>query len=349
MWVRVMLVAITIAAGLTAIAGGAVAQVVTPPPDPVEMEKNIFVGAVPAGSESKPVLVFVHGMGGIASDWWGPTMFEDVGANDMYAYAYSRGYRTAFVTLNANDERTPGSDMWTNGKTLAGQIQWITRQFGVSQVDVIAHSKGGLDIQAAIIGQSDSPGIPHLVRNVFTLSSPHLGSELADFAIGPGSNLLNQIPSLPIDIEGAMKFLTTAHVSGFRAQVDSIAAGQQVRYFTAAGTDWGLKSGARPSATSEKTANGFLRISGSILQGQAGPNDGMVSVASSSLPNMPCSETLFIQPYHHFNIILGRHSFRWIDAAIRRTATTGGCQSGQGAFGVDAMAFLMPDSPLTQW
>src|SRR5437762_1398142 len=52
---------------------------VTPPPPQLiygaDQAMGIFAGAVPPGSGSKPVLVFVAGKSGRASDWWLNTTF----------------------------------------------------------------------------------------------------------------------------------------------------------------------------------------------------------------------------------------------------------------------------------
>jgi pimeloyl-ACP methyl ester carboxylesterase len=310
--------------------------------DPVR--DNIYYGAVPPGGGSGPVLVFVHGLGGLAQDWWGPAFYDaDEGNNDMYVLAYSRGYRTAFVTLNANGERSPGNDFWVNGKTLAQQIAIIADRYGVDRVDVIAHSKGGIDIQAAIVGSSEFTGIAGRVRNVFTLSTPHQGSELAEFAVSEkGQSLINNL-NLPFNVDGALRSLTPDNMRGFRDQVDPIITSQRVRYFTAAGTDWGPQAGR---GTGDTKVTGLLRISGPILQNQAGANDGLVSVVSSKLTGLSCASVLFIQPNHHFNILFGRYSFPWIHAAIQRTRGVTGCQSGTAAA---PMAFLAPGSPLALW
>ena len=62
---------------------------------------TVYYGATPAqpdGGTSKPVLLFVHGAGGEAPDWWS--------ANNMYSDAWSAGYRTAFVELTPLDTTT---------------------------------------------------------------------------------------------------------------------------------------------------------------------------------------------------------------------------------------------------
>ncbi|MCB0002181.1 MAG: hypothetical protein KDH86_06490 [Anaerolineae bacterium] len=159
------------------------------PPDPQALPPtgncvidNIFYGAVPPGGSHAPVLVFVHGLSGLALDWWTDQTYA--GRNEMYSRAYGAGYRTAFVNLNVDDntppdcsvERRPANDNYVNGAVLAQQLDAITQYYGVSQVDIIAHSKGGIDAQTAIVWS----GARSKVHSLFTMGTPHQGSILVD-------------------------------------------------------------------------------------------------------------------------------------------------------------------------
>ena len=133
------------------------------PPDPQPLpatgncyRDNIFYGAVPAGGQNAPVIVFVHGYSGLAIDWWlrVPPIFD----NDMYVSAYNAGYRTAFVNLNVDPAaancavvRTPAKSTIYDGFVLGQQLQAITQYYGVEKVDIVAHSKGGIDSQSAVL------------------------------------------------------------------------------------------------------------------------------------------------------------------------------------------------------
>ena len=122
-------------------------------------DPTIYYGAEPISPNNK-VLLFVHGLGGTAQDWW-------ASGNDMYVLAYNAGYRTAFVTLPIS----PTQDAFTNSLTLTNQIKTIVLHYGVQRVDVVAHSKGGVDIQAAILKFLSQHLAPPL-GNVITLSTP---------------------------------------------------------------------------------------------------------------------------------------------------------------------------------
>src|ERR1051326_4459108 len=70
---------------------------------------NLFYGAVPPGGKSAPVLVFIHGLGGSFVDWIEinncPTSVPGCkgSINDMYDLAYQGGYRTVFLSMNADN------------------------------------------------------------------------------------------------------------------------------------------------------------------------------------------------------------------------------------------------------
>ena len=150
--------------------------VLAAPPLPVQDGTgDIWWGAVPPGAESRPVLVFVHGLHGNAPSWWSPTGYS--GVNDMYAYAYNNGFRTAFAQLNP-PTGTPAGSMWTNGEALRSLIDRIAAHYGVGQVVLVGNSKGGVDIDSAITHYCAAPR----VSRVFTLASPHWGTPLADLA-----------------------------------------------------------------------------------------------------------------------------------------------------------------------
>ena len=91
----IALVAIVVAC-FVALVGQAAAQPPLPAPDPGGLP-IIFYGAdppSPPGVQEPDVLIFVHGLGGTADNWWL--------ANNAYQRAFELGYRTAFVELDAD-------------------------------------------------------------------------------------------------------------------------------------------------------------------------------------------------------------------------------------------------------
>ena len=109
-----------------------------------------------------PVLL-VHGMG-FRDDkrigYWGriPQMLEQMGCRVFFGNQDSNG------------------DTQTNGSVLADRMEEILRQTGAEKLNVIAHSKGGLDSRYAI----SSLGMGEKVASLTTLSTPHHGSKTVD-------------------------------------------------------------------------------------------------------------------------------------------------------------------------
>lgn len=109
-----------------------------------------------------PILL-VHGMGFRDSEklnYWGriPSALEKQGCRIYYGGQDSNG------TIE------------DNGKVLAERIQEIVDKEGVEKVNVIAHSKGGLDIRYAI----SSLHMAEHVASLTTMSTPHNGSLTVD-------------------------------------------------------------------------------------------------------------------------------------------------------------------------
>ncbi len=71
-----------------------------------------------------------------------------------------------------------------SGREIADRILQIVKETGCEKINIIAHSKGGLDASAAL----QLPGIAEHVASLTTVSTPHRGCEFADY-------LLTRIPS----------------------------------------------------------------------------------------------------------------------------------------------------------
>ena len=113
-----------------------------------------------------PVLL-VHGMG-FRDDkrigYWGriPKVLEKAGCD---------------VHLGHQDSN---ADIETNAEHLARRIEQILTKTGAEKVNIIAHSKGGLDCRYALsaLGAGDK------VASLTTISTPHHGSKTMDLLMG---------------------------------------------------------------------------------------------------------------------------------------------------------------------
>ncbi len=67
----------------------------------------------------------------------------------------------------------------TSGQEIAARILQIVAETGCDKVNIIAHSKGGLDCRSALT----IPGIAQHVATLTTVSTPHRGCEFADYLL----------------------------------------------------------------------------------------------------------------------------------------------------------------------
>ncbi|PGW57873.1 esterase/lipase family protein [Bacillus thuringiensis] len=230
------------------------------PPKETFRPGDWFVGATPAQIDpTKSPIVFVQGKNGKANDWYGDTYYH--GKNNMYDLAYDAGYQTAFVQLY--DAAGTGSvSSWTNGKLLAEKLAAISQHFG-GKVNIIAHSKGGIDTQVALVQY----GAHRFVDKVITLGSPHYGTHLADLSYSWWAGWLASL--LGQQDEGTYT-LQTGEMARFRSIIDTNPVTKSNQYYTIAGTSWGPIFSA-------------LSMGGLYLS-PYGRNDGLVSEWSTTLP-----------------------------------------------------------------
>ncbi|QVY59674.1 alpha/beta fold hydrolase [Cytobacillus gottheilii] len=267
------------------------------PPDESFTPGEWFLGSTPPNVEkNKPPIVFVQGRNGSASSWYGET--EHHGVNDMYTKAYEAGYRTVFVQLH--DAAGNGSaTQYDNGGLLAEMLAEISDHFSGQKLNIVAHSKGGPDTQAALVHF----GAHHYVGKVITLGSPHHGTHLADLAnswyAGWLSSLLGQ------DDEGTVS-LQTGEMAEFRANTDAHANVRKNAYYTVAGTNRGPAFSA-------------LWMGGQYLASH-GANDGLVNDWSTKLPY--ATHLFTDSSLDHDHIRVGGKVFSRIEPYLRNSAIT---------------------------
>jgi len=291
-----------------------------PTPDPVYA--NVFYGAVnPSFSNFKtPVLVFVPGLGGVACDWYstgatGNAPCSPGGvtapANDMYAYAYQWGYRTAFISPNTNN--TPAtSSIQADGTVLQSVIPRVASVYNVSQMYFIGHSKGGLDLQQAIL----DGGITPYVKGVFTVATPNQGTALATWAFQPANASIVQQISTEFNFNlntTAVADMTLANMTTYRAAADPVfqqMASKPFFYFAGEGY---------PNSTLTTDLGSLLH---ELVPGtdQNSQNDGLVTVGEVEL-SPEYSNQLGVVGADHFQMNLGDKSFSKIRGRIEALET----------------------------
>ncbi|TYR78814.1 hypothetical protein FZC66_17440 [Priestia megaterium] len=240
--------------------------------DPSVVPGQWHVGDTPSYVDpAKPPIVFIHGFNSSSKTWW-----EE---NDMYQTAYENGYQTAFVDVH------PDKNMWTNGPLLATKLREIYDHFGEKKLVVVAHSKGGIDTQNALVHQGAYP----YVSNLITLSTPHHGSQLADLAYSNWTSWLSGILGSQND---AIYSLQTGYMKHYRTETDSHANVYRNPIYTFGGTSWG--------------SFGSPLYFGGMYLNSHGQNDGAVTITSSRLPY---ATEVRIGEWDHLNIIKGSSTF----------------------------------------
>ncbi len=114
-------------------------------------------------SKLKNPVLLVHGMGFRDNNligYWGriPKALEEMGCNVYFGHQDSN------------------ADIETNGKHLSERINRIIEETGAEKINIIAHSKGGLDSRYAI----SSLGMGDKVASLTTVATPHHGSKTVD-------------------------------------------------------------------------------------------------------------------------------------------------------------------------
>lgn len=231
-----------------------------------------YAGETPSSIDpSKSPLVFVHGYNNSSAVWHE--------GNDMYEVALANGYETAFIDLHHD------RDMWTNGAILAEKLQEMYHYFGGKKLVVIGYSKGGVDIQTALVHYNAHP----YVSNVISLSSPHHGTQLADLA---HSSAAWWLAALLGNNNEATESLQTGNMQYFRSLTDSHPNTVKNRYYTLGGTKWG--------------SFGSAFYWGGLYLSQYGKSDGVVTAVNSRLPGASIVQE---GGWNHTTIREGSHTF----------------------------------------
>ncbi|TPG74364.1 alpha/beta hydrolase [Brevibacillus laterosporus] len=245
-----------------------------------------YTGAVPSNaSQDKPVILFVQGLHSNYKTW-----YRDGG---LYEAAYNSGYRTAFVQLRDADGE--GGNMHTNGQKLAEVIKKVADNYKVKQIAIVAHSKGGIDTQAALLHYGAAP----YVHTVHQLATPNKGSELADIAYSSWFSWLADILGKKDD---AVYSLQTSYMANFRNQTDNRSDVNKTKTYMAAGTgDDGMF-----------TAYWFAHA---VLPGE---DDGAVTVTSAF--GLPYGIKTFTKDISHSSMTDAKHVWAEVEANISKSS-----------------------------
>lgn len=163
-----------------------------------------------------------------------------------------------------------------SGAELSDRIKEILKETGADKVNIIAHSKGGLDCRYAI----SKLGMGEYVASLTTINTPHRGCVFADYLLGvipeavkekvaAGYNAaLKKLGDENPDFLAAVTDLTASNCKAFNEQVKDVTG---VYYQSV---------GSRLNAASEGRFP--LNFSHDLVKYFDGPNDGLVAEDSFS-------------------------------------------------------------------
>jgi len=217
--------------------------------------------------DTKYPIVLVHGVGyrdvGIKLiSYWGriPDALQEEGARIYYG----------------------GQDSWgtieSNANALAARIRGILAESGAEKVNIIAHSKGGLDSRKMLT----FPGMSEKVASLTTIATPHHGLKWVDkimklpkFLFRIASKYLDKLcrkilgDDNPCSLEVAQQF-TTEYMEKFNAEVKD-ADGVYYQSYMA--------------CMSHNRSDIFLSAIHRFIKRNGGENDGLVTLESARWTN----------------------------------------------------------------
>lgn len=160
------------------------------------------------------------------------------------------------------------------GRQLAERIRQIVEGTGCGKVNIIAHSKGGLDSRAAITLHKMAP----YVASLTTVNTPHRGCLFADYLLGKAPEKLKR--SVAASYNAAM-IRTGEKDSDFLSAVYSLT-NEECEKFNEACPD---VPGVYYQSIGSKSVNAVggrfpLNLSYIFVKKFDGPNDGLVALSS---------------------------------------------------------------------
>ncbi len=161
---------------------------------------------------------------------------------------------------------------------LAMRIKQIVEETGCEKVNIIAHSKGGLDSKTAVACFGISP----YVASLTTVNTPHRGCEFAEYLLGKAPAALRD--KVAAAYNAALHRLGDEDPSFLAAVTDLTATRCREIWDRTAGFDFGASGIYTQSIGScmKKAASGAfpLNMSYHLVKHFDGPNDGLVGEPS---------------------------------------------------------------------
>lgn len=205
-------------------------------------------------------LVLVHGTGfrdHKRLNYWGriPAALEREGAQVFYCH------QDAWGTVEDNAE------------AVARRVCEVLTETGAEKVNLVAHSKGGLEARWAL----SELGLADKVASLTTLSTPHKGSETME--------RLSRLPDwcfrvIGVLVNGWYRLLGDRHPNFYHASRQFTTTWCQKLTSTAQGVP-GVYCQSYAAAMKRSLSDVFLCVPHFVIKRVEGENDGMVTVSSA--------------------------------------------------------------------
>jgi triacylglycerol lipase len=215
-----------------------------------------------AAAKTTYPVVFAHGMAGfddiLGYSYWGDDYgvfvgdpcdeFLEVTCNGDISTS-QKAFQTATYPFQSSEVR---------GLDIANQIESYMTSQGVSYINLVGHSQGGLDIRKAAKVLYQRKG-RQVVRVLISISSPHRGSPVAKYILDLGPGVTSVVSAL------ATIYGNTIYRSGN----DAFAGAKQLVYNDYSATD-GVNTGAKLFNTNYPASSTYAYRYGSFITAQTG-------------------------------------------------------------------------------
>lgn len=218
--------------------------------------------------------------------------FEPKSVWDHWQNLLESKTKTFAVTFNTTDDKCGSAD--EHAKELGQVIKEVKRETGQDKVNIVGHSKGGLDARVYLANNHTSKDVANLIM----IGTPNAGSPLADFVVG---NSLPYIQSIYGKIF-ASYWLCTPALLDLQTNANATLAtrNNNTNYYTIAG-NW-IPNAFIPNCSAQ--AIDFL---GSTFL--AAPSDGIVPLWSVESTNQTYFHNLLPHSTHCHQDLLGDQEF----------------------------------------
>ncbi len=169
------------------------------------------------------------------------------------------------------------TDSWgtyeSNAVALGETVDRVLEQCGCEKVNIIAHSKGGIDARHMI----SSLGYAARVASLTTVSTPHLGAEIVDYIIDRKSI---DSPASKKIVNLVMRLYGDLHPDPYRI-AEELSTKNMAAFNLANPDDPGIYYSSYHSVMRSSFDDMSLFFTYSYLKKRAGANDGVVSLLSA--------------------------------------------------------------------